>query len=287
MNELILFLILQTIEIAAPIMITAVGACFSEITGVVNIGLEGIMLCGAFAATAITLATGNPYLGVLGGMLAGGLISLIHGYISVTLRGNQIVSGVAINLFALSVTSFLIKALYGAAGTTPAVSVLANETIVLVFMYFLALVAWVVIFKTVFGLRMRSVGEHPLAADTVGINVQRTRILGVFLSGIYGGLGGAFLTTVMLPSFNNGMSAGRGFIALAALIFGKWNPIGAIMAALLFALGQVLADQAKLAGTGVPQQFWSMIPYVLTLVALVGFVGKSKAPKASGIPYDK
>ena len=287
MNELILFLILQTIVIAAPIMITAVGACFSEITGVVNIGLEGIMLCGAFAATAITLATGSPYAGILAGMIAGGLISLIHGYISVTLRGNQIVSGVAINLFALSVTSFLIKTLYGAAGTTPAVSVLASKTLVLVFMYLLAFIAWVVIFKTVIGLRMRSVGEHPLAADTVGINVQRTRILGVFLSGIYGGLGGAFLTTVMLPSFNNGMSAGRGFIALAALIFGKWNPIGAILAAILFALGQVLADQAKLAGTGVPQQFWSMIPYLLTLVALVGFVGKSKAPKASGIPYDK
>ncbi len=287
MLEIIKFLLGQTIVIAPPILITAVGACLSERSGVVNIGLEGIMLSGAFATTVVNLATGNPYLGILAGIIVGGLISLIHAIISINLKGNQIISGVAINLFSVAITSFLIKTLYGVAGTTPSAEHLANKHVVLVIIYVLAILAHFLLFKTVLGLRIRAVGEHPLAADTVGISVYKIRYIGVILSGMFAGLGGAYLTSVMLPSFSNNMSAGRGFMAMAAMIFGKWNPIGAIFASLLFAFGQAFADVAKTLNLPIPQQFLSMIPYILTLLALIGFVGKARAPKASGTPYEK
>ena len=248
------------------------------------------MLSGAFAAavTNISLASVmGPYVGLLVGMLVGGIISLIHAYISIHLKGNQIVSGVAINLFAAGTTAFLIKTIYKTAGNTPQATHLGNQYVVTILIYVVAILAYFFLYKTVIGLRIRAVGEHPLAADTVGISVYKVRYLGVLISGIFGGLGGAYLTTVMLPGFNNNMTAGRGFMALAAMIFGKWNPKGAIFASLLFAFGQVVADQMKASGVGVPQQFLTMIPYILTLLALVGFVGKAKAPKASGIPYEK
>ncbi len=287
MLTIIKFLLEQTFMIAPPILITAVGACISERSGVVNIGLEGTMLSGAFATTVVSLATGNPYLGILAGIIVGGLISLIHAVISINLKGNQIISGVAINLFALATTSFLIKTLYGVAGTTPAAPNLANKYVVLVMIYGLAIFTHFLLFKTVLGLRIRAVGEHPLAADTVGINVYKIRYIGVILAGMFAGLGGAYLTSVMLPSFSNNMSAGRGFMAMAAMIFGKWNPLGAILASLLFAFGQAFADIAKTLNLPIPQQFLSMIPYLLTLLALIGFVGKARAPKALGSPYEK
>ena len=285
--QIIKFLIEQTIVIAPPILITSVGACLSERSGVVNIGLEGIMLSGAFATTVVNIATGNPYLGILAGIVVGGLISLIHAVISINLKGDQIISGVAINLFALAATSFLIKTLYGVAGTTPQAPHLANKKLVLIIIYTIAILSHYLLFHTVLGLRIRAVGEHPLAADTVGISVYKTRYIAVLISGALGGLGGAYLTAVLLPSFSNNMSAGRGYIAMAAMIFGKWNPLGAILASLLFAFGQAFADVSKTIGLPISQQFLTMIPYVLTLLALVGFVGKSKAPKASGLPYEK
>ncbi len=290
MDNIVLFIIIQTLVVAVPIMITATGACLCELTGVTNIGLEGMMLSGAFAAAATSITLGNvagPYIGILVGMLVGTLISLIHAYISITLKGNQIVSGVAINLFAVSTTGFLIKAIYKTAGNTPKAPFLANGMVITILFYIIAILVYFFIYRTVIGLRIRAVGEHPLAADTVGISVYKVRYLGVLLSGAFAGLGGAYLTTVMLPNFSNNMTAGRGFMALAAMIFGKWNPKGAILASLLFAFGQVMADQMKASGIGIPQQFLTMIPYVLTLLALIGFVGKANAPKASGIPYEK
>ena len=173
--EIIKFLLGQTIGIAPPILITAVGACISERSGVVNIGLEGIMLSGAFVTTVVNLSTGNPYLGILAGIVTGGLISLIHAVISINLKGNQIISGVAINLFAVATTSFLIKSIYGVAGTTPRAESLANKELMLVIIYLLAIGVHFMLFKTVLGLRIRAVGEHPLAADTVGISVYKIR----------------------------------------------------------------------------------------------------------------
>lgn len=275
--------------IAPPILITAVGACLSEKSGVTNIGLEGTMLSGAFAATVVNLATGNILLSIIAGMIVGGLISAIHAVISIHLKGDQIISGVAINLFAVAATSYLIKAIYGVAGSTPSAkdAVGIQRMLIVVFIYLLAVLTYFFLYKTVLGLRIRAVGEHPLAADTVGISVYKVRYISVIASGIFAGLGGAYLTTVMLTSFSNNMSAGRGYMAMAAMIFGKWNPMGAILASLLFAFGQAFANIAQTLNLPIPQQFLSMIPYILTLLALVGFVGKAKAPKASGIPYEK
>ena len=289
----LLYLLKQTILIAPPILITSVGACISEKSGIVNIGLEGIMLSSAFATAVVNIATGNPYLGMVFGVVIGILISLIHAVISINLRGNQIISGVAINLFAAATTSYLIKTIYKTAGSTPIAKTakgdpsLANQALMIVIVYGIAVAMYFFLYKTVLGLRIRSVGEHPLAADTVGISVYKTRYISVLLSGALGGLGGAYLTAVLLPAFSNNMSAGRGYIAMAAMIFGKWNPLGAILASLLFAFGQAFADVSKTIGLPISQQFLTMIPYILTLLALVGFVGKSKAPKASGLPYEK
>lgn len=287
--EILKFLIVQTLMIAPPILITAVGACISEKSGVTNIGLEGIMLSGAFAATAVNIATGNAFLAIVGGMIVGALISLIHAIISIHLKGNQIISGVAINLFAVAMTSYLIKAMYGVAGTTPKGGDITEieKMLIVIFIYLLAVITYFFLYKTVLGLRIRAVGEHPLAADTVGINVYKVRYISVIVSGIFGGLGGAYLTTVLLPAFSHNMSAGRGYMAMAAMIFGKWNPLGAILASLLFAFGQAFANISQTLKLPIPQQFLSIIPYVLTLLALVGFVGKAKAPKASGLPYEK
>lgn len=280
-------LLIQTIILAPPVLITAVGACLSELSGVTNIGLEGMMLSGAYAAAAVNIYTGNPYLGIIVGVIVGGLVSVIHAVISINLKGNQIVSGAAINLFAVSVTGFLIKSMFGAAGSTPSAQNAADKYIVLTVIYILAILTYFVVYKTVFGLRLRAVGEHPLAADTVGINVYKYRYYGVILSGMFAGLGGAYMSTVVLQQFINNMSAGRGFMALAAMIFGKWNPLGAIIASLLFAFGQAFSDYAKATNLPVPQQFLQMIPYIMTLLVLVGFVGKARAPKASGKPYEK
>lgn len=285
--DTILFILKQTIIIAPPILITAVGACLSELSGVVNIGLEGMMLSGAFVAAVVNIYTGNPYLGILVGMIVGGLVSLIHAVISIHLKGNQIVSGVAINLFAVSTTGYLIKAIFHSAGSTPKAASGANGTVVLIFVYVLAILTYYIVYNTVFGLRLRTVGEHPLAADTVGISVYKYRYMGVILSGIYAGLGGSYMSTVILQNFTNNMTAGRGFMALAAMIFGKWNPLGAILASLLFSFGQAFASNAKAISLPVPQQFIEMIPYILTIIVLVGFVGKARAPKASGKPYEK
>lgn len=285
--EILKILILQTITVAPPVLITAVGACLAELSGVVNIGLEGMMLTGAFSAALVNYYTNNPYLAIVCGIIVGALISLIHAIICINLKGNQIISGVAINLFSVAITSYLIKAIFNQAGNTPAASSKPNNLLVIIFIYLLAIITYLIVYKTVFGLRIRAVGEHPLAADTVGISVYKYRYLGVVLSGAFAGLGGAYMTTVILTNFTNNMTAGRGFMALAAMIFGGWNPLGAMLASLLFAFGQALSDFTKVNGTNIPQDFLAMIPYLLTLLALIFFGRKAKAPKASGKPYEK
>ena len=274
---------------AAPIAITAVGASFSERTGVVNIGLEGMMLMGAFTAATVSYFTGSPYIGLIAAMFAGGLLALIHGIISISFRGNQIVVGVAINLFAIGFTAFMLRVLFPhSSGSTPVVNKLPHlfgVSILLFIIYILITGAHFFMYRTVTGLRMRAVGEHPLAADTVGVSVYKIRYFGVIISGIFAGIGGAYLSIGILSQFTKGMSAGRGFIALAAMIFGKWSPLGALGAALLFGYadaGQVLLQQH--CGYISPQLI-QMIPYILTLFALAGFVGKAVAPAASGKPY--
>lgn len=283
-------LILATIRQAAPILITAIGGMFSELTGVVNIGLEGMMLMGAFSAAVVSYYTGNPYIGILGGMIAGGIMAFLHGILSIKYKGNQVVSGVAINLFASGFTVFMLRVLFNQSGNTPTVpktQTFFGMSVIVFIIYAIAIASHWFIYKTVWGLRMRAVGEHPLAADTVGINVLKVRYFGVIMSGLLAGLGGAYLSIGALSQFTKEMSAGRGFIALAALVFGKWTPGGVLGASLLFGFadaGQTLIQQYV---TGVPPQFIQMLPYILTLLALAGVVGKAVAPASSGKPYDK
>lgn len=291
---------------ATPLMFAAIGGIFSERSGIVNIALEGIMLSGAFTAVMVTYYVGNPWIGVLAAMVIGVLISLIHAVISIEFKANQVVSGVAINMLASGLTSFFLRAIFKHAGQSPSVQDLGQVTIPFIKdipfigtivsghspMVYLAVIsiflANYVLFKTTFGLRLRSVGEHPEAADTLGINVSKIRYLCVAISGFMAGLGGATLSIGLLNLFNEDMTAGRGYIALAAVIFGKWKPFGALVATLIFGVAdamQMLAQTLQI--TFLPREIWVMMPYVLTLLALAGFIGRSIPPKASGVPYDK
>ncbi len=288
--SIIISLILATIRQAAPILITAIGGMFSEVTGVVNIGLEGMMLMGAFTAAVVSYFTGSPYVGILGGMLAGGLMALLHGVLSIKYKGDQTVSGVAINLFASGFTVFMLRVLFNQSGNTPTVAkapAIGGMSIIVILIYVLAIWAHYFLYRTVTGLRMRSVGEHPLAADTVGIDVYKIRYFGVVMSGLFAGLGGAYLSIGALSQFTKEMSAGRGFIAIAALVFGKWKPKGIIFASLLFGFADAIQTLIQQYVSFIPPQFIQMLPYILTIGALAGVVGKAVAPAASGKPYDK
>ena len=291
------------LRMATPLIFAALGGIFSERSGVVNIALEGMMLTGAFTAMFVTYHTGMPWVGVLGAMLAGGLIGLIHAIFCVRYRANQVVTGTAINIFAGGLTVFLLRFFFGTAGTSPSVTTIPDITLPVLSsipwidrilgrqnpLVYLALVAVVVvhivIYKTPWGLRLRAVGEHPRAADTVGVNVFKMRYISVVISGALAGLGGTYLSIAHLSQFSEGMTAGRGFIALAAVIFGKWTPLGALGACLFFGYADAL--QMRLQDIGIPTQFMNMLPYVLTMVALAGFIGRAVGPKASGEPYIK
>ncbi|MBN8586239.1 MAG: ABC transporter permease [Ignavibacteria bacterium] len=289
MEELLtLTFVLQTLRITIPYLLPSLGAVYSEKGGVVNIALEGILLSGAFAAAAGTFYTGNILIGVVCGIIAGMLIALIHSIVTITIKANQIVSGIALNIFAFGLTKFFCKILFGSSSNSERIPGL--ETLGLPFNPFLLLcviilgITYFVIYKTRFGLRLRAVGENPKAADSLGINVANVRYLGVLISGALGGLGGAWLA-IDQHSFTDGMSAGRGYIALAAMIIGKWNPLGAAAACLLFGLAESFTLQFQ--DSGIPTQFIQMLPYVLTIIVLAGFIGKATPPAADGIPFEK
>ncbi|WP_282926230.1 ABC transporter permease [Helcococcus kunzii] len=277
-----------TIMYSTALIFGGLGGMISERSGVVNIGIEGMMSIGAFTGAAVGYATSNPWIGFLAGGLAGALFGLLHAMASVTFRANQTVSGVAINMLGAGSALFLSKIIFGKADTPilekklPVIFKIPSTAIIaLLLMIFL----WVFIYKTKWGLRLRAVGEHPAAADTLGINVYRTRYLAVITSGFLSGLGGASVTMSLVSNYSPTAIAGQGFIALAAVIFGKWTPHGTFGAAILFGFAQALT--VILGGKSViPSEFISMIPYVLTLVVLV-FLGKSEAPKADGVPYVK
>ena len=291
MEEFLLILsiiIPATIRSATPLMFAALGGNFSERSGVVNIGLDGIMTVGAFSAVFFSYKTGSPWMGLLGAMFAGGLFGLLLAFLSIKFKANQVIVGTAINILAASLTTFLLVAVWGRPGQTNSVSAFSNWGPFNIFTYLafaLVAVSYYVMFKTPFGLRLRAVGEHPKAADTLGVNVQLTRYLCVILSGVLGGIGGASLSIGSLNLFKEGMVAGRGFIALAALIFGKWNPLGAAGACLFFGFAVALETVSN--NLPIPKEFIYAMPYVLTMFAVSGFIGKAIAPAASGIPYEK
>ena len=289
---------------ATPLAFAAMGGIFSERSGVVNIGLEGMMISGAFFGILGADKLNSWLLGLLCAAAAGAGFALIHAFFAIHLRADQIVGGTAINFLALGVTGYLFIDIYGGKGTPPDVpeipdvhlSFLADwyfigpilgQLNLMIWLAFLTIVAtWVVLFKTPIGLRIRAVGEHPRAADTVGISVFKTRYAAVVTSGILAALGGAYLSVGFVNSFNQNMTAGRGFIALAAVIFGNWRPWGAAAAALLFGFSSALAQRLPAYSESASVLFQAL-PYVLTLIAVAGVIGRSIPPAAVGRPYKK
>ena len=292
-----------TLEAAALLLLPALGGVISERSGVVNIAMEGMMLTGAFFSVVADLAWHNPWAAALVGIIAGGLMALIHAVVSIRFRADQIVSGIAINIFAAGLTVFLVNRLYGLADVghvgqanlLPYINVplldqipflgrvLFQRNVVVYAALILLVVVHLILFRTRLGLRIRAVGEHPQAADTAGINVYVIRYGAVITSGLLSGLAGAFLAIGISNTFVPNMTDGRGYIALAAMIFGKWTPFGAFVACLIFGLGQAIYDNNSI--IHVSQYLLSMLPYVLTLVVLAGVVGRSIPPAADGIPY--
>ena len=301
-------LIGATLRYATPLLFAALGGLFSERSGVVNIGLEGMMLTGAFFAIWGADVTGTWTLGLAIGIASGAVLGLLHAFFSITLRADQIVGGTAINLIALGLTTYLFIKIYGAEGTPTGISSIPNVSLgfldeipgigsflddvfgqlnLMIWVGFVLVVAvWVSVFKTPIGLRIRSVGEHPRAADTLGINVYAIRYGAVTLSGMLAAAGGAYLSLGFVETFDQNMTAGRGFIALAALIFGSWRPFGAAAACLLFGFSSALSDSLQTYSTSISTLF-EALPYALTLVAVAGVIGRSIPPAAVGRPYVK
>lgn len=294
MSELFnIALVFSTIRLATPLILAALGGLFSERSGVINIALEGMMLGGAFTAAAVTHATGSPYVGLLAGILAGMLIAALHALACIRYQADQVVTGTAINILMLGMPAFLSGAFFLSSGSTPQIP---KEHLIPYLPIVIAIVmvplSWYILYKTPFGLRLRAVGENPEAADAAGVPVARMRYAGVLLSGVLAGIGGAYLSIGQSSLFTRNMTSGRGFIALAALIFGKWRPVQTLLACLLFGLTEALSIQmqgvVKLpSGDDIPVQFIQMVPYVLTIVVLAGFIGSSRPPRALGIPYQK
>jgi len=290
-------LIRSTLRLATPLILAALGGVLSERSGVVNIALEGMMLVGAFFGMLGSMLSGSPWIGLLLGMTAGGVLGLIHAALTQKMRLNHIVSGVALNILALGLTSYILRYVMQSVGGSASVNglpewripilgpVLSGQNAVFCLAVVLILGLNFVLFATPFGLRIRSAGENPEAARSIGIKVGWVRYLAVTGSGILGGLAGVYLSLGQLNMFTEGMSGGRGFIALAAVIFGKWTPLGAAGAALFFgffdALQMRLQGQA-IGGVAIPSEFMLMLPYLLTIIALAGFVGKASAPAALG-----
>jgi general nucleoside transport system permease protein len=284
---LIVSLLFSAVRLATPLLLAALGGLYSERAGVINIALEGLMLAGAFTAATVTHYAGNPWLGVLTAVVAGVGVALIHGVACIRYRADQVVSGTAINLLFLGLPALLSGALFESTGETPQIP--RGELLPLapiVFAFVMVPVTWWVLNRTPFGLRLRAVGENPEAADTAGIDVTRIRYAGVLLSGALAAIGGAYLAIGQASLFTRNMTAGRGFIALAALIFGKWRPVPTMLACLLFGFAEALSIQMQ-GVSQIPVQFIQIIPYVLTLVVLAGFIGHSRAPRALGVPYEK
>jgi len=292
-----------TLRMATPIVLASLGGVFSERAGITNIGLEGMMLTGAFAGVATSFFTGNPWLGVLAAVFTGGLLGLLHAILTVKFIGNQIVSGVSINIFAMGFTAFMSQVFWGSRGASESVQglkeislpiikdvpilgqIIGTHTPLVYMMLILTVVAQFVLFKTPFGLRLRAVGEYPAAADSAGINVFKTKYVSVMLSGMLAGLGGSFLSLGHLNLFAWGMTGGRGFIAMAAMIFGKWIPFGAFWASLFFGFSDAL--QMRLQSLGLlPPQIILSIPYLLTVAVLAGAVGRA-TPPSDYKPYVK
>lgn len=312
--DILLIIVPSTLLWAAPLIFTSLGGNFSERSGVVNIGLEGLMVIGAFTSIIFNITFGSslgaatPWVALLVAMVAGAIFSILHAVASISFRADQVVSGVAINLLAVGLTLFLVKFIYGKGQTDiihygfskvdiPILSKIpvigpiffSNTYYTSYVAIIVAVIVWYIMFKTPFGLRLRAVGEHPMAADTMGINVTKMRYIAVIISGALGGIGGGVYAQSITSDFSHSTISGQGFMALAALIFGKWNPLGAMGAAIFFGLAQSLSIVGSSLPflSDIPNVYLLIAPYVLTILALTGFIGRADAPKALGTPYIK
>ena len=295
-----------SVSLAVPLVFGALGGVIGERVGVVNVAIEGQFLLGAFTATILSSVTHNPFVGLVGAMIGGVIVAFVLAAFAIKYLVDQVIVGVVLNVFVSGLTGFL----YGAVlapnaqtlnsparfspvkipilGDIPVIGpALFHQTFLVYLMYIIvALVAWG-LYRTRWGLRLRAVGEHPQAADTVGIKVNPTRFWNILLAGAIAGIGGAYFTLVSVPQFTKDMTAGLGFIALAAVIFGRWDPVRAALAALLFGFATNLQNLLSVLKTPIPSEFMLMLPYVVTILAVVGFVGQIRGPAASGKPYIK
>ncbi len=295
----ILILLFSTIRTATPLIFAALGGMFSERAGVINIALEGLMLAGAFTAAVVTYELQNPYVGFLSGLIAGAAVAFVFAVAVIKFEADQVVTGFAISLLMIGLPAVISAAIYDSAGSTEQIAQefllpdLGNRlSVASILAFALVPICWYVLYKTPFGLRLRATGENPAAADAAGVNVIRLRYVAVILSGVLAAAGGAYLSIGQSSLFTKNMTAGRGYIALAALILAKWKPVPVLFACLFFGFTEALSIQmqgvVKLpSGEDIPVQFIQMIPYVLTIIVLAGFIGLSRAPKALGVPYRK
>lgn len=291
-------ILIITLQVFVPIALAAIAGAISERSGIINLGLEGMMLIGAFASTFGSYATGSPYIGVLLAILGSIFMGLLHGVFCIKLKAHQSVVGVGINIFAAGLTAVFLKLLWGNEGMSPIVNTIPNVTIPFlnkipfiraffnnqsIFLYItliISMVSYIIIYKTKVGLRLRAIGDNPHSAQTAGINVNKYRYVAVVISSIIAGLGGSYLSISLNNLFVKDMVAGRGFMGLAANIFGGWHPIGAIISSFIFSLAQAL--RFNLTVLNIPNQFIEMIPYAVTLLVLIMARRKSKSPEALG-----
>ncbi|GLJ78403.1 ABC transporter permease [Microbacterium imperiale] len=299
-------LLFGAVSLSVPLVFGALGGVIGERVGVVNVAIEGQLLLGAFSAALLSSITGNPFVGLIGAMIGGVLVSFVLAAFAIKYLVEQVIVGVVLNVLVTGLTGFLYGALLvpneselnrpvrftrleiPVLGDIPIIGpVLFNQTIIVYLMFVtVAVVTWA-LYRTRWGLRLRAVGEHPQAADTVGINVNRTRFWNVSLAGAIAGIGGAYFTLVSVPQFGKEMTAGLGFIALAAVIFGRWDPLRAALAGLLFGFATNLQNLLTVLRTPIPSEFMLMLPYVVTILAVAGFAGQIRGPAAAGKPYIK
>ena len=294
------------VNLAGPLLIAALGELYAERTGVLNIGMEGMMLAGAWGGFVTTYFTGDPWLGLVGAILVGMLFGLLNGVLAITMKVNQVVSGIAINILLSGLTMYLYRVIYGIPLLPVTVNpfqklpipllseipvlgkILFNHQVIVYIAYLLVPLAWFILYKTSFGLAIRSAGEKPAVVDTAGLSVARLRYSGMIIGGAMAGLAGSYYSLAHLNIFANNIISGRGFIAFAAVIFGGWNPLGILLATLIFGIADALSTRFLTSGNQfVPYEFLLMTPYLITIAATLLFSRKSISPASLGTPYEK
>lgn len=298
-------LLTSALRLSTPLILAAQGGLIAERSGILNLGLEGMMLSGAFAGVIVTHFTGSPWLGLLAAIVVGGLVGLFHGYLSIRWRANQVLSGLAMTQLALGLTGFLLQVFFKHGGNSPSVQklpawqipglasipfvgqILSGHNLLVYLALLLPFAIHIGLHRTPWGIWLKAAGEHPRALETFGIQVTSVRYIAVFISGALAGLGGAYLSLGQMALFSENMTAGRGFIAVAAVIFGKWQPTGVMLAAILFGFLDALQLNLQISGIGIPKEIFLSLPYVVTVLVLAGLVGKAKGPASVGQPYER